>query len=397
MLPIAQDWPAARGVEQDGGAESVLSPDTLFDFWYCTIRGSEVRPRRMVRVTLLDTALVVGRDRQGRPFGLVDACPHRGKPLSYGWFDGDVVQCSFHGWKFDARTGQCRFVPSCTAAQKDTVSRLRAGHVPCEERDGRIWVYLAGARPDGPSSTTSRSPTGPAPALPVFSEKYRHFSIAMDFPIGADHTLISFLDPAHGRFVHRTWWTPARVLFAAHEDETRVDLEPIPLGFREVIETRVKERWSVRLAGADTVRLEADCVLPHLRIGRLRFGKYWLTALVSVTPISADRCRVDQLIAWNILFYVPLVATVLKLVFWLFLVQDRRNLARQAEGLSRFRRLAWFGDAGRQARYYQQIKGAYMEARRTGGEMVHPMRGPVSLHFRNPTVDDIGRPDDAPC
>jgi phenylpropionate dioxygenase-like ring-hydroxylating dioxygenase large terminal subunit len=396
MLPIAQDWPAGGAVEQDEECEPVLSADLLFDFWYCAIRGSEVRRRRMVRVTLLDRALVVGRDRQGRAFALVDACPHRGMPLSYGWFDGDVVQCSFHGWRFDARTGQCRFVPSCTAAQKDRVSRLRAGHVPCEERDGLIWVYLAGARPDGRRSTPPGSPTGPPPALPVFSERYRHFSISMDVPIGADHAQVSFLDPAHGPFVHRTWWLLARVLFAAHEDETRVVLEPIPLGFREVTVTRIKERWSVRLAGSDTANIEVDCVLPHLRIGRFRFGKYWLTGLVSVTPISADRCRVDQLVAWNVLFCVPFVATVLKLLFWLFLVQDRRNLARQAEGLRRIRRLEWFGDADRAARYYQQIKGAYLEARRTGGEMVHPMRGPVSLHYRNPTVNDIGRPDDAP-
>ena len=398
MLPIAQDGPAGRGVEQDGGGEPALSPDLLFDFWYCAMRGSEVRRRRMVRVTVLDTALVVGRDRQGRAFTLVDACPHRGMPLSYGWLDGDVVQCSFHGWRFDARTGQCRFVPSCTAAQKDGVSRLRAGHVPCEERDGLIWVYLAGARPDGRRSTTSRSPTGPAPALPVFSDKYRRFSISTDVPTGADHALISFIDPAHGPFVHRKWWVLARILFAAHESETRVDLVPIPLGFREVVVTRIKERWSAHLAGADTASIEMDCVLPHLRIGRLRFGKYWLTALVSVTPISADRCRVDQLVAWNFLFYLPFVTTLFKLIFLLFLVQDGRNLARQAEGLHRIRRFAWFGDADRQARCYQQIKGAYVEARRTGGVMVHPMRGPVSLHYRNPTVNDIGRPDDdAPC
>ena len=37
------------------------------------------------------------RDRQGRPFALHDACPHRGMPLSHGHFDGQQVECSYHG------------------------------------------------------------------------------------------------------------------------------------------------------------------------------------------------------------------------------------------------------------------------------------------------------------
>ena len=76
---------------------------------------------------LLETPLAIGRDRQGRPFALHDACPHRGMPLSCGSFDGQQVECSYHGWRFDAHTGQCQLIPSLTADQKLKIDRIYAG------------------------------------------------------------------------------------------------------------------------------------------------------------------------------------------------------------------------------------------------------------------------------
>jgi hypothetical protein len=157
---------------------------------------------------------------------------------------------------------------------------------------------------------------------------------------------------------------------------------------------KVKERWSANLAGSDTVAIEVDFVLPHVRVGWFRFGKFWLAALVTVTPITADRCRIDQLVAWDVFRWMPFVTTVVRLIFWLFLVQDRKNLEQQAEGLGRIRRFLSIGDADRHARWYQQIKQAYLEARRTGREFVHPIKSPVALHFRNATSADILRPHD---
>ena len=342
----------------------------------------------MVKVTLLDTPLVVGRDRHGQAFALRDACPHRGMPLSYGRFDGEFIQCSFHGWTYAARTGQCRFVPTCTAAQQAKVGKIRAGHVPCEERDSFIWVYLADpARAErGPAATLP-----PAPALPVYSERYRHFDLSHEVPISADHGLVSLMDPAHGPFVHRQWWVLARALLGAHREESRVNVEPIPMGFREVIDTVVEEGWSRRMAGADSMRAEADFVLPNLRIGRFRFGKFWFTGLVSVTPLTPTTCRFDQRYAWHCLYYLPFAATILKLLFWLFFVQDRRTLSRQAEGLGRIPRLTLMGDADCLARWYFQIKRAYVEAQRAGTEFVHPIREAVTLTYRNPIVEDMQR------
>ncbi|MGH9709276.1 MAG: Rieske 2Fe-2S domain-containing protein, partial [Candidatus Acidiferrales bacterium] len=79
----------------------------LWDFWYPALRSHQVRGRDLRRAMLLDVPLVIGRDARNKPFALRDVCPHRGMPLSCGQSDGETVECSYHGWRFDARTGQC--------------------------------------------------------------------------------------------------------------------------------------------------------------------------------------------------------------------------------------------------------------------------------------------------
>jgi 3-phenylpropionate/trans-cinnamate dioxygenase ferredoxin component len=34
-------------------------------------------------------------------------CPHKGAPLSEGVLCGHVIECGWHGWQFDVRSGEC--------------------------------------------------------------------------------------------------------------------------------------------------------------------------------------------------------------------------------------------------------------------------------------------------
>ena len=147
----------------------VQTPDSLmlYGFWYRALPSEQVSQNRLHKSVLLETPLVIGRDRQGLPFALHDACPHRGMPLSYGWFDGQQVECSYHGWRFDAHTGQCQLIPSVTADQKLRTDRIYAGSYPCEERDGYIWVYIPEPAPAGAGFSKASDPPTPAPRLPI--------------------------------------------------------------------------------------------------------------------------------------------------------------------------------------------------------------------------------------
>src|SRR5271170_1869671 len=121
------------------------SADMLFGFWYPAARAALVRRNQMTTALLLEIPLVLGRDREGKPFAMRDACPHRGMPLSFGRLDGASVECSYHGWQFDVHSGQCAVIPSLTADSKLKCDRIFADAFPCAERDGYVWVYF----PDG--------------------------------------------------------------------------------------------------------------------------------------------------------------------------------------------------------------------------------------------------------
>src|ERR1700684_4549856 len=131
----------------------------LWDFWYPAVRSTDIVGRRLATAMLLEVPLVLGRTSDGQVFAMRDSCPHRGIPLSYGRFDGKAVECSYHGWRFDACSGRCSETPSRTDPDKLKTERIFAGHYACEEHDGYVWVFM--------HSSGSRAPeTGKIPLAP---------------------------------------------------------------------------------------------------------------------------------------------------------------------------------------------------------------------------------------
>src|SRR5271165_7606273 len=153
----------------EGLAENSARADAgfLWDFWYPALRSEEIYGKNLAKAMLLEVPLVLGRTDDGKAFAMRDACPHRGIPLSYGRFDGKAVECGYHGWKFEACSGRCIEIPSLTSQDKLKVERIFAGHFPCEERDGYVWVFMTQPGTRSPDSIPS------PPALPVFSERYK--------------------------------------------------------------------------------------------------------------------------------------------------------------------------------------------------------------------------------
>jgi nitrite reductase/ring-hydroxylating ferredoxin subunit len=152
---------AASEAERDGDL------GFLWDFWYPALRSTEIVGERLATAMLLEVPLVLGRTSEGKAFAMRDSCPHRGIPLSYGHFVGKTVECSYHGWRFDACSGQCVEIPSLTSQDKLRVDRIFAGHYPCEEQDGYVWVYM-----HAPGSRLGETVPA-APKLATFSAKYK--------------------------------------------------------------------------------------------------------------------------------------------------------------------------------------------------------------------------------
>ena len=353
-------------------ADPGLDAGFLWDFWYPAARSSAIRGRNLAKAMLLEVPLVLGRTDEGKAFAMRDACPHRGIPLSYGRFDGKSVECSYHGWKFDGCSGQCVEIPSLTSQDKLKVDRIFAGHYPCEEHDGYVWVYMS----ERSIRATDTAPR--APRLMTFCKRYKSTHLECDLPSHVDQGIIGLMDPAHGPFVHQSWFWRSKT--SIHEKAKQ--FEPIPFGFR--MSTHSPSTNSApyqllkRMTGAP-VTTTIDFVLPNMRTEEIRSGKLWFSSLTTVTPVRRDLSRIDFAAAWN----VPLPITIFRAFAKTFLKQDQQTMIQQAEGLKHNPRLMLIDDADRPAKWYFALKANLIEARRTGAEMAHPMDGPVTLRWRS--------------
>ncbi len=348
--------------------------EMMFGFWYPALRSSRVRGRGLRKTMLLGTPLVVGRDDQGGGFALRDSCPHRGMPLSAGYFDGETLECSYHGWRFHAKTGQCREIPSLVPGSKLKVDRIFASHFPCEEQDGYFWVYL-------PDPSAPNEPAPPAPRLPVFSSRYRLTHLSAELPTSVDHGIIGLMDPAHGPFVHQAWWWRTR--HSIHEKEKV--FEPVPNGFRIRAHAPSTNSAPYKLLGlsGQPVTTTIEFRLPNMRFEEIHSGKYWFSSRATVTPVTANHCRIDFCAAWNILGWMPFFVPLFRIFARMFLGQDQRTMEKQAEGLKHNPSMMLIDDADRPAKWYFQLKSAYLESKRTGQPMVHPIPGPIALRWRS--------------
>src|SRR3954469_23217128 len=361
------------------------TPDAvmLFGFWYRSLPAEEVSRNQITKATLLEVPLVIGRDKEGKPFALRDSCPHRGMPLNCGRFDGENLECGYHGWQFDVHDGQCQLIPSLTPDQKLRVDRIYAGSYRCEEQDSFIWVFIPDAAPAGAGFGPPGEAPNAAPQVEKFSRKYNLAHLQAEMPVSIDHGIIGLMDPAHGPFVHQAWWWRSR--HSIHEKQK--NFEPIPNGFRMSAHTPSSNSAPYKLlrlyADATAISTTIDFVLPNLRMETIQAGKYWFSSLTTVTPITRGHCRIDVVAAWNIFRWLPWGPGLLKFVFAKFVEQDRKTMEDQAEGLKYNPHLMLIDDADRPAKWYFQLKQAYLESGRTGTEMQHPMAGPVTLKWRS--------------
>ena len=345
--------------------------ELIFGDWYPACRASALGVAKTTTALLLGVPLLLGRRLDGKLFAMKDLCPHRGIPLSAGWFDGNTVQCKYHGWRFEPCSGQCREIPSLTGLDVLQPEKIYATSYPCEERDGYCWVYLPEA---GAGRVTAELP--PVPELEKFSARYRSAHLQAELPCNVDHGIIGLMDPAHGPFVHQAWWWRSR---ASIHEKTK-HFEPIPEGFRMSAHAPSGNSAPYKLLGVygEPITTQIDFVLPNRRYETIRCGAKWFSSITTVTPITASTCRIDVYAAWDVFYWVPFVTSIATFFGARFVRQDQETMIEQAQGLRFHPALMLIDDADKPAKWYFALK----QARLTGkGE--HPLSGPVSLRWRS--------------
>lgn len=70
-----------------------------------TVKVSDLKPGSSLSIELEGGQGIALFNVEGEIFALDNTCPHAGGPLGEGTLDGEVVECPWHGWKFNVRTG----------------------------------------------------------------------------------------------------------------------------------------------------------------------------------------------------------------------------------------------------------------------------------------------------
>jgi len=157
--------------------------------WFVACEATALGSAPLAR-TIQDAPLVLFRDGDGRAAALLDRCPHRNVPLSAGRMTEGLLECGYHGWRFDG-TGTCRLVPAL-ATEPDRKAR-RATVYPTVEQDGFVWVYST------PDVTPIRQPY----EFPKVDERYATIRRSVTMPGPMRHALENALDVPHTAFLHR--------------------------------------------------------------------------------------------------------------------------------------------------------------------------------------------------
>ncbi len=372
MKPIR----AERLVQLTGNDVAKPGPpaEMVFGEWYPALRADTLGRSKTAVTTLLGIPMLLGRKSDGALFAMRDLCPHRGIPLSAGWFDGETVQCKYHGWRFEPCSGRCEEIPSLTSHDALEPTKIYANSFPVAERDGYAWVYVPAA---GAGRVTDIAELPLVPELPKFGPQFRSAHLSAELPCNVDHGIIGLMDPAHGPFVHRAWWW--RSAASIHEKTKR--FEPIENGFRMSPHAPSSNSAPYKLLGKPVTTI--DFVLPNRRYETIlatnaKGKKRWFSSLTTVTPVTASTCRIDVIAAWDIAYWVPFVTPVARYFGARFVAQDQQTMIEQAAGLRSNPGLMLIDDADKPAKWYFALK-----QRRLTGTGEHPLPGPVELHWRS--------------
>jgi phenylpropionate dioxygenase-like ring-hydroxylating dioxygenase large terminal subunit len=339
----------------------------LRKLWYFALHGEKLKKGRLYAKEILGEKIVFGRDREGNAFALRDNCPHRGVPLSEGTFDGETIQCCYHGWQFDC-SGICKKIPA-VADPLLNVRKIKAYSYPCKEVNGTVWVYM----PD--DNHPIQNPENDFPDLLLSPDKRLRHVETVQIPADIDHAVIGLIDPAHVTFVHQSWfWRSAK---SAKLKQKR--FEPVGLGFRMVRhEPSTNAKGYSILKGATSTEISFQ--LPGHRFEQILVGASdTIVSITLLTPVNETSTELNHL------FYSSLNFT--KYFWWplkglgkTFIGQDVGIFEKLSKGLENNPKIMLLGDPDTQARWYFELKKRWQLTLENKTQFLNPLK-PQTLEW----------------
>ena len=317
--------------------------EILMDQWYMALPSKKLKPNKMVSVEIMSEPVLFFRTSTGLVSAIRDICPHRGIPFRFGQIVDDMVECHYHGWKFDGN-GVCQNIPSLTPDQKLDCTKIKVKSYPVKELHGGLWIFMGDANYD-PSHAPQPPvlPDIPLNAVPQLCE-------VVEFPCHIDHAVIGLMDPAHGPYVHQSWfWRSSKSAYIK-----RKKFGPVDYGFQMKRHEPSKNSKAYKLLGGEPTT-EITFRLPGTRIEHVQVGKKSFYSLTALMPVSENRTQVIQMAFWNIPWF-SLAKPLVKSFGHTFLNQDLVAVTKQQEGLKYDPSLMLINDADTQAKWYYSLK-----------------------------------------
>ncbi|MBL4849176.1 MAG: aromatic ring-hydroxylating dioxygenase subunit alpha [Planctomycetes bacterium] len=166
----------------------------LKDYWYVACQSGALKNRPLGR-QIMDEALVLYRDRSGKPRCFRDRCLHRNTMLSEGTLENDCLRCPYHGWVYD-EAGQVIKIPS--ARKESPLPKKTLQTFPTREVDGLVWVYMGEA--DEAEATANFR-------FPHYDEQgWETYYMETMFENDVTNCVENFMDVPHTVFVHAAWF-----------------------------------------------------------------------------------------------------------------------------------------------------------------------------------------------
>ncbi len=323
--------------------------DILKNQWYLALPTAKLKKTKMISLEIMGDPVLFFRKSDGVVEAIRDICPHRGIPLKYGRVVNDLVECPYHGWKFDGG-GVCREIPSLTSEQKLDCTKIKIKSFPVIEQYGAVWVFVGDNQFD--RSLAPQPPTFEDMAV----DTQPQLTQIVEFPCHIDHAVIGLMDPAHGPFVHQSWfWRSSKSTY-----EKRKNFGPVDFGFRMKRHEPSKNSKAYKILGG-TPTTEITFRLPGTRIEHVRVGERSFYSLTALIPINANKTQVVQMAYWN-MPWLTLIKPFVNRFGDVFLGQDLAAVTKQQEGLKYDPNLMLINDADTQAKWYYSLKKEWEES-----------------------------------
>jgi phenylpropionate dioxygenase-like ring-hydroxylating dioxygenase large terminal subunit len=298
-----------------------VSDGYLAHQWFIAC-ASETLGRKPIACTIQDVPLVLFRDGSGKAAALLDRCPHRNVPLSAGRRADGLLECSYHGWRFDG-SGACRLVPALVG-ETDRKARRAQAYATAEE-DGFVWVYST------PDETPIRAPY----RFPAVERSYTTIRRTLSLPGPLRHALENALDVPHTAFLHGGLFRQAsrrnqiEVTIRRRDDRVEAEYvgEPRPSGLV----------GRLLAPGGGVVEHFDRFIMPSIAQVEYRLGAAnHLVNTTAMTPVSAFETRVWAVIQLRLRVPSALVAPLVTPLAMRILRQDGAILGLQSAAIRRF-------------------------------------------------------------